>query len=220
MEVTPEPVEHYPNRAERRADQWIHLIGLGGVAVGGPVLVAVAGIHGGLVRAGAVVVYVACLGGLLAVSAAYNLARSARWQRRLRRLDHAAIFLMIAGSYTPFTTQRLEGLWALVMTVGVWSIALLAAAGKLILPGVTKKVWIAVYVLLGWLVLAAIEPLVASLPLTALVLLVGGGVIYTLGAFLYAWPDLPFRRALWHFFVLAAAGAHYAAILIGVALAA
>jgi hemolysin III len=209
---------HYFTSGERLADQWVHLIGLGCGVAGGALLVSLAAVAGGLGRTSAVLVYTLCLVTMLAASAAYNLARGAQLQRRLRRLDHAAIFLMIAGSYTPFTTQRLEGAWAFVMTIAVWAIALVAAAGKLFLSGISKRVWIPIYVLLGWMVLGAIKPLAAGVRPAALILLVIGGVIYTLGVIVYAVRTLPYRRAIWHGFVLTAACTHYAAILTGVVL--
>jgi hemolysin III len=213
------PSPHYPNEAERDADRLIHVLGLGAALAGGPILVAIAALQGGLNRAAAVFVYVLCLLAMLAISALYNLAKDAARRQRLRRLDHAAIFLMIAGSYTPFTTQRFDGAWAIGMTAAVWAFSVLAAAGKFFLPGLSKRLWILAYVLLGWMVVLAIEPLLAGVRPLALVLLVVGGVIYTVGALIYASHRLSFRRAIWHAFVLAAASVHYAAILIGVALA-
>jgi hemolysin III len=210
---------HYPTRAERIADGWVHVIGVAGGAIGAVVLLALSIARGDLGQAGAVSIYAICLVAMLAVSAAYNLADRAAARNLLRRIDHATIFLMIAGSYTPFTTQRFEGGWALGMTTAVWSIALISAVGRLLLPGVSRLVWLPIYVLLGWMVVAAVDPLVHRVPLTAVVLLVLGGVIYTIGIAIYVWRHLPFRRAIWHGFVLAAAGMHYAAVATGVVFA-
>jgi hemolysin III len=215
----PPAVLHYPTRAERVADGWVHAVGVAAAAMGAIVLFGLSVWRGGPERAGAVSIYALCLVGTLAISAAYNLADRTRARRLLRRIDHAAIFLMIAGSYTPFTTQRFEGAWAVGMTAAVWIIALLGAAGKVLLPGVSRPFWLPVYVLLGWMVVAAIDPLVRGVSLPALILLIVGGAIYTLGVAIYVWPRLPFRRAIWHGFVLAAAGSHYAAVLTGVVLA-
>ena len=113
-------------------------------------------------------------------SMAYNLA-SPRRRPLLRRLDHAAIFLMIAGSYTPFTTQRLHGAWAWGMTSVVWTLALGAAAGKLFAPGLGKGFWVLLYLALGWAALVAIQPLLAGVSLLALGLLLAGGLVYSLG---------------------------------------
>jgi hemolysin III len=210
---------HYLTQAERIADRWVHIVGLVAAIGGGALLVGLSIAEGGLGRASAVTIYIICLVATLAISAAYNLAQNYEMQQRLRRLDHAAIFLMIAGSYTPFTTQRLEGAWAIGMTIAVWAISLAAAAGKLFLPGVAKKYWVPVYLLLGWMVVGAIEPMIAGVQPTALILLLIGGVIYSLGVIVYVAGSLPFRRAIWHGFVVAAAGTHFAAILTGVVLA-
>jgi hemolysin III len=156
---------------------------------------------------------------MIGCSMAYNLAENHTRKSLLRRFDHAAIFLMIAGTYTPFTTIRFDGAWAISMTTIIWALALIGAAGKLFLPGVSKKIWIALYVGLGWLVVAAIGPLTAGVPLAGLILLAVGGLLYTIGVPFYVWERLPFRRAIWHGFVMAAAGVHYAAVLTGVVFA-
>ena len=136
-----------------------------------------------------------------------------------RKLDHGAIFLLIAGTYTPFTTVRFDGAWAISMTTIVWALALLGAAGKLFLPGVGRRVWLVFYIALGWMVFAALEPMLEGVPLAGLILLAIGGALYTIGVPFYAWERLPFRRAIWHGFVIAAAGVHYAAVLTGVVFA-
>lgn len=211
-------IAHYLTQAERVADRWVHIVGLAAAIGGGALLFGLCIAEGALGQTSAIAIYIACLITALAVSAAYNLAKSEEWRRRLRRLDHAAIFLMIAGSYTPFTTQRFEGAWAIGMTIAVWVIAVAAAAGKLFLPGVAKKYWVPVYLLLGWMVLGAIKPLIAGVRPEALMLLVVGGVIYSLGVLVYVARSLPYRRAIWHGFVVAAAATHFAAILTGVVL--
>jgi hemolysin III len=196
----------------------VHIVGLTGGALGGLILLGLSLGFGRLGQAAAVGVYAACLMLMFLASAAYNLA-SPRRRPLLRRLDHAAIFLMIAGSYTPFTTQRLTGAWAWGMTSGVWILALGAAAVKLLAPGVDRKFWVALYLALGWIAVIAIKPLLAGVSALALVLLLIGGLVYSLGVIVYLKTDLPFRRAIWHGFVTAAAATHFAAILNGVVLA-
>jgi hemolysin III len=218
----PAPIEegpHYPRPIERSADRWVHGVGLTGGALGGVTLLGLSLGFGRLGQAAAVGVYATCLVLMFLASAAYNLA-SARRRPLLRRLDHAAIFLMIAGSYTPFTTQRLTGAWAWGMTISVWVLALGAAAGKLFAPGLGKRVWILLYLALGWIAIVAIKPLLAGVSAAAMFLLLAGGLVYSLGVIVYLKKDLPFRRAIWHGFVTAAAATHFAAILTGVVLAA
>lgn len=215
-------VDHYPNRAEKLADGVVHGVAIAAAIVGGAVLLilaATAGRNGGGLAAAAGL-YILCLIAMLACSAAYNLGRSQTVRPLLRRLDEAAIFLMIAGSYTPFTTQRFSGAWAWGMTALVWSVALLGVAGKLLFTRLPEKLWTLVYVAFGWLVLIAVRPLIQGVPLTALVLLVAGGLLYTTGTLVFHSERLPFRRAIWHGFVVVAAATHYAAIFTGVVLAA
>jgi hemolysin III len=154
---------------------------------------------------------------MFACSLAYNMS-SPRHRPLLRRFDHAAIFLMIAGCYTPFTTLRLTGAWAIGMTSAVWTLALAGATAKLLLPGLGRGFWIALYLALGWMALIAIKPLLADVSFVALILLAVGGAIYSLGVVVYARRSLQFRRAIWHGFVVAAAATQYAAILLGVVL--
>ncbi len=209
--------DHYPRPIERSADRWVHIIGLAGGAIGGLALLGLSLGVGRLGLAAAVGLYGVCLVLMFLASTAYNLA-GARRRPLLRRFDHAAIFLMIAGSYTPFTTQRLTGAWAWSMTAAVWILALGAAAGKLLAPGLGKKFWIGLYLALGWIAVVAIKPLVASVSAVALILLLAGGLIYSLGVIVYLNKALPFRRAIWHGFVTVAAATHFVAILTGVVL--
>jgi hemolysin III len=213
------PTLHYPTRLEKLVDGWVH--GVAAVlltfAVGAALGLAIW--QGGLSMASAVAVYGVCVITMVGCSMAYNLAEDSTRKALLRRLDHAAIFLMIAGTYTPFTTIRFDGAWAISMTSIVWALAIVGAVGKLFLPAISKKIWIAFYIVLGWLVLAAMEPLIEGVPLAGIILLVIGGLLYTIGVPFYAWKQLPFRRAIWHGFVMAAAGVHYAAVLTGVVFA-
>ncbi|MGI9170334.1 MAG: PAQR family membrane homeostasis protein TrhA [Caulobacteraceae bacterium] len=208
---------HYPRPIERSADRWVHIVGLTAAALGGLTLLALSLGAGRLGQVAAIGVYGACLIVMFLCSAAYNLA-SPRRRPLLRRFDHAAIFLMIAGSYTPFTTQRLTGAWAWGMTAAVWGLALAAATAKLLAPGLGKGFWVALYLALGWIAVIAIGPLTAGVRTAALVLLLAGGLVYSMGVVVYLRKALPFRRAIWHGFVVAAAAIHYAAVLTGVVL--
>jgi hemolysin III len=165
-----------------------------------------------------VTVYAACLLAMLGLSTAYNFAK-ATWRPLLRRFDHAGIFLMIAGSYTPFTTQVLTGSWAVWMTVAVWAVAIMGVIGKLLAPNLGRRVWVGVYLALGWVIVIALKPLIDSVPWVALLLLALGGTIYSTGVIFYLAKRLKFHRAIWHGHVVAAAGAHWAAVLFGVVLA-
>lgn len=213
-----EPSRHYPTAAAKCADLCVHLTGLVFALIGGGILLGLSVKLGGFGQVAAVAIYTVGMVAMLALSLAYNFAK---WKYRplLRRLDHAGIFLMIAGSYTPFTTQKLEGAWAIGMTTAVWSVALLGVAGKLFLPGLGRRFWVGLYLALGWLVLVAIKPMIDGLSWVALLLLALGGAIYSTGAVFYLLERLKFRRAIWHGHVVGGAVLQYVAVLIGVVLA-
>lgn len=213
------PKLHYPTRTEKLVDGWLHGVALMlfTFAVGAALGLAIW--RGGIGMASAVAVYAVCVMAMIGCSMAYNLTEEPKRKALLRRFDHAAIFLMIAGSYTPFTTIRFDGAWAISMTTIVWVLALAGAAGKLFLPGVAKRVWLLFYIALGLMIFVAFGPLVETVPLAGVILLSIGGLLYVAGVPFYVWEELPFRRAIWHGFVIAAAGVHYAAVLTGVVFA-
>jgi hemolysin III len=210
-------LDHYPSVWARRADLIVHLAGLTLALFGGGLALGLAVSNGMLGKVAAVSIYALGLIAMLAFSLAYNFAKPS-WQPFLRRLDHAGIFLMIAASYTPFTTQALTGAWSIGMTTAVWSLAALGMAGKMFLPGLGKAIWVFLYLALGWMVVIAIKPMIEEVPAVAMWLLAAGGVVYSVGTIFYAAKGLKFRRAIWHGHVVAAAGLHYAAILVGVVL--
>ncbi len=206
---------HYETLSARRADLIVHLTGLGLALLGGGMLLGLAIGLGNWRGLTASSIYAGGLLTMLALSTAYNFS-SVRFQPVLRRLDHAGIFLMIAGSYTPFTTQYLTGAWAWGMTGAVWTIALFGAAAKLLLPGLGRGFWIAVYLALGWLMVIAVKPMLESLGAAPLILLALGGLLYTAGVGFYANTRFRFRRAVWHGHVVAAAAVHWSAVLLAV----
>jgi hemolysin III len=217
--ATIRPPRHYPTPAAKCADLVVHVIGLTLALVGGVVLLALAVSAGSITKVVGVSIYAVGLLAMLAFSTAYNFAKP---QHRpvLRRLDHAGIFLMIAGSYTPFTTQTLTGGWAWGMTAAVWTIATAGLLGKLFLPHLDRRFWVAVYLGLGWLVVVALKPMMAGVTSAALLLLAIGGVLYSTGVVFYVNKRLKFARAIWHGHVVAAAASHWAAVLVGVVLTA
>ena len=205
---------------ELAADRIIHTIGNFAGVVGSVMLVGIAvGVAERPIFL-ATLVYSACLLTMLGCSAAYNLASNASRRGFLRQLDHAAIFLMIAGTYTPFTTCRLHGVWAIGMTTAVWTGAISGAAAiKLSCPRGTKSGSIVAYLALGWMILLGMRPMLGSVDALTAILIGVGGVLYSIGVGFHLWRTLPFHNAIWHSFVLVAASCHYAAILHGVVLA-
>ncbi|MBX7250171.1 MAG: hemolysin III family protein [Caulobacteraceae bacterium] len=214
-EATPPELPHYPYKSDRLADYIVHLTGLGLALFGAGMLYGLAIGYGHVARLYAVAIYTVGLLTMLALSTAYNFAAS-RYQPLLRRFDHAGIFLMIAASYTPFTTQALTGAWAWSMTIAVWAIAGFGIFAKLLLPGLGRFFWVIVYLALGWLMVFAIKPLFDGLGWAPLILLAVGGGLYSLGVAFYANKKLRFRRAIWHGHVVAAATVHWVAVLLAI----
>lgn len=217
LPAKPFPPRHYPTPAAKCADLVVHVVGLTLALVGGIVLLTLAVQAGSITKVVGVSIYAAGILAMLAFSTAYNFAKP-QYRPLLRRLDHAGIFLMIAGSYTPFTTQSLTGAWAWGMTAAVWGIAGVGILAKLLTKRLERKVSVALYLALGWLVVVALKPMIDSLAWYALLLLVAGGVLYSTGVIFYVNKRLKFARAIWHGHVVAAAAAHWTAILLGVVL--
>jgi hemolysin III len=200
-------------RRERVADGVIHVIGISAGLIGAAILVIAAATHGSPIELAALITYSGGLLAMLGCSAAYHLLRSSRRRELLRCFDHSAIFLMIAGTYTPFTLLRIRPFWDVVLTASVWSIAAVGIALRLLNPRLFDRLSIGFYLALGWAGLAAIAPLVPLVQVSTLALLGAGGLLYSAGVVFHLWERLPFQNAIWHAFVLTAAAVHYAAVL-------
>ena len=202
--------------AEIAVDRIVHIVGLVFAGMGCIALIGLA-LHRLEPRGWwPVIVYSASLAAMLGCSAAYGLNALRSRREALRRLDHAAIFLMIAGTYTPFTTRVSPVAWAVAMTGLVWALALAGAVLKLGYPRRIERFDLALYLALGWIILVAWKPVMAVFDMTTAVLIIVGGALYTIGVVFHVWRTLPFHNAIWHSFVLVAAGCHYAAVLRGV----
>lgn len=136
-----------------------------------------------------------------------------RLKRAMRMVDHAMIFLLIAGTYTPFCLVTLRGAWGVALLVVVWVLAAVGVVYETVLLGRFKVLSVVLYLLLGWLVVVAFKPLMAALPTGGLALLVAGGLAYTVGVAFYAAKPLPFHHAVWHLFVLLGSTLHVLAVL-------
>jgi len=203
--------------AQIEADFAVHLLGMLAGMVGVAVLVGLV-VSANAVTLSSVLTYSVGLMAMLGCSAAYHIQRSSEHREFLRRLDHAAIFVMIAGTYTPFTACILGGADAIWLTGSMWLAALSGVAVKLLYPRRFEWASTAVYLALGWSIVLFMRPLLAALDRPTLILLVTGGVLYSIGACIHRWRRLPFHDAIWHALVLIAAGCRYVAILHGVVL--
>ena len=150
---------------------------------------------------------------LYTASTLYHSIPLPRARAVLRLCDHAAIFLLIAGTYTPFTLVSLRGPWGWSLFGLVWGLALTGIALQSILIRYKALVTAIPYVAMGWVAIVAIKPLLESVALGGLVLLVAGGLAYTLGSVFYVWRRLPYHHAIWHLFVLMGSTLHFFAIL-------
>ncbi len=149
---------------------------------------------------------------LYGASTIYHAFTCPRLKPFLQIIDHAAIYLLIAGSYTPLTLVAMRGPWGWTLFGIVWFLAVLGIVVKAVMRGKREAWWsTALYLVMGWLVVIAIRPLIAALPPEGLAWLVAGGLCYTLGIVFFAWQRLRFNHAIWHGFVIAGSACHVVA---------
>jgi len=146
---------------------------------------------------------------LYAASALFHNAKDLKIRRRLNIFDHASIYILIAGTYTPFTLVTLNGTIGWVLFGVTWGIALTGVILKLFYTGKFEKLSTIAYVLMGWLIVFAVKPLLINLPFEGIVWLVAGGITYTVGAVLYSINKLPYNHAIFHIFVLLGSFCHF-----------
>ncbi len=206
--------------SEELANSLTHGAGLALSIAGFIVLVVLAAMRGSAWRIVSCAVYGSTLICLYTASTLYHSIHSRQLKRVLKICDHSAIYLLIAGTYTPFLLVNLRGSWGWSLFAVIWGLAM---------AGILFKVWFVehfsvlstvVYVLMGWLALVAVKPMLLSIPHSGLLWLLAGGVLYTVGVVFYAWKKIPYNHAIWHGFVLAGSTCHYFAVLCSVILSA
>lgn len=176
-------------------------------------LVVLATIYGDAWRVVSFSIYGSSLIILYLASTLYHSIQQPRVKRVLRIFDHAAIYLLIAGTYTPFLLVNMRGAWGWSLLAVVWGLALVGILFKAAFIG-RYEVWAtAAYVGMGWLVVVALKPMLAAIPVGGIIWLVAGGIVYTLGVIFYAWQRLPYNHAIWHLFVLGGSICHFFAVL-------
>ncbi len=210
MNETVARVQRYYTRHEHTADAVVHVLGiLFAINASLWLLWHVTGLSV------LVSVSVYCIGllAMIGCSAAYNLMPHHRPSKMvLRRLDHAAIFIMIAATYTPFAVNRLSEPWGIIILAVVWVCATFGVVMKLVAPRRFEMVSLALYLGMGWVVVTVIEPLSVSLAHVNFWLLLAGGLVYSAGVVFYVWERIPYHKAIWHAFVLAAAVLQFGSI--------
>ena len=150
---------------------------------------------------------------LYTASTLYHSIPHQKAKQILQRLDHAAIFLLIAGTYTPYTLVNLRGEWGWILFTLVWAIAIAGMVLELVVKKRYKRLSLSLYLGLGWLVIVAIKPMLSSVETGGLLLLLAGGLCYSFGVIFYVWKNLTFNHAIWHLFVLAGSALHFFSVL-------
>jgi len=150
---------------------------------------------------------------LYASSTLYHSTRHPRVKKLLQRFDHAAILLLIAGTYTPFMLVSMRGLWGSALLGVVWGLALIGIGLQTALPARMTVVSVVLSLAMGWMIVSALEPLTAAIEPAGMQLLVAGGLSYTAGVVFFMWERMPFNHAVWHLFVMAGSIFHYACVV-------
>ncbi|MCR8724289.1 PAQR family membrane homeostasis protein TrhA [Frigidibacter sp. ROC022] len=202
------------SRAELISDAVVHGVGLAFVLVAVPVLITMTALmRGDAASVVGISVYGASFIAMILFSGLYNVLQIPRWKGFLQRLDHSAIYLKIAGTYTPFTLLSGHGG---LLTAALWGCAALGSGLKMIDPARFRWIGLALYLGMGWAGVFAGQAMFASLPTPVMVLIAIGGGIYTLGIVAYLWTRLPHHNTIWHVFVLVASLVFYAAVTVQV----
>ena len=217
--MTPEPLTATSHReyslGEEIANSVTHGVGLLASVVALPVLVvaAVRDSPGVVSRVVGVSIFAATLMAMYTTSTIYHALPPSRGKRVFRVLDHSAIYMLIAGTYTPFTLGALRGPWGWTLLGIMWGLAALGILFKSTLGMRFPRASTTIYVLMGWMAMFAIKPFVATVPLPGLLWLLAGGLCYTGGVVFYAWDRLRYGHALWHLCVMGGSVCHFIAVL-------
>lgn len=205
--------EYQESRREEVANSISHGVGFVLAVAGAPLLIATAIRRGTLADVVAVSVFAASMALLYLSSTIYHALPPGRTKNAFHVLDHAAIYLLIAGTYTPFTLGVLKGGWGWTLFGLVWGLAALGVLLKVFAGIRWHGISTAVYVGMGWLIIIAAKPLWESLPLAGLIWLFAGGIAYTSGVYFYLKKNMRYGHLVWHLFVVAGTGCHFVAIL-------
>jgi hemolysin III len=202
-----------PALIEELANGITHGIGLALSVVGLAILVTLSVINGDAWHIAGCTTFGVTLVLLYTASTLYHSFRTPHLKRLLKILDHAAIYLLIAGTYTPFTLVNLRGFWGWTLFALVWSLSIFGILWKLFHVDRFQIVSTLIYVVMGWIVIIAIKPVLAAVPLSGIIWLLAGGMFYTVGVLFFAWKRIPYNHAIWHVFVMAGSICHYFAVL-------
>jgi hemolysin III len=198
---------------EEIANSVTHGVGLALSIAGFAVLVFLAAVNGDASHIAGCSVFGATLVLLYAASTLYHSFRKPHLKQVLKIVDHCAIFLLIAGTYTPFTLVNLRGLWGWILFGLVWTLSLVGIVFKLLYVNRFQIISVLLYLMMGWICIIAIKPLVALVPTGGLLWLLAGGLFYSTGVIFFACKRIPFNHTIWHLFVMAGSICHYFAVM-------
>ena len=201
------------DRVELIADGIVHAVGICFGLIAATVLIVLTAVYATAFQVAIMSIYVAGLLAMLVLSATYNLWPVSRAKWVLRRFDHSAIYLLIAATYTPIIVHVKDSIFAIVLLIGVWCMAIVGVVLKLALPGRYDRVAVGIYLAMGWSGAMLYDAVVAALPSLALWFVLAGGALYSLGVIFHGWQRLRFQNVIWHCFVLLGAACHYTAVL-------
>ena len=198
---------------EKIADTVGHALGIAASIAGLTMLVIVGSRYAGALPVTSYAIYGASLLLMLVISALYHWIAHTPTKAILRVMDHSAIYVLIAGTYTPVMLVGVQGAWGWSLFGVVWGIAIAGVLLKALAAGRFERLSIGLYLLLGWLGLIGLEPLIENLTWQALALFGGGGVLFSAGVLFHRWHGLPYHNVIWHVFVLAGTITHYFAVI-------
>jgi hemolysin III len=198
---------------EEIANGITHGVGAGLSIAGLTLLVVLAAIYGDVWRVVSFSIYGGSMIILFLASTLYHSFQHPQAKRILRIIDHASIYLLIAGTYTPFLLVSMRGAWGWTLLVIVWGLALLGIGFQALFADRFRKLSLLTYILMGWLSVIILKEALVSIPIGGMLLVAIGGVVYTVGVIFYVWKKLPYSHAIWHVFVLGGSMCHYFAVL-------
>lgn len=207
------PIHRYM-RTEEQINIWSHFAGII-LSLAGMVILLIKGIHlQSTIHIASYAIYGTSMLVLFSASTLYHSAIEPERRKKLNIFDHAAIYFLIAGTYTPFTLLGLQGAWGWTIFGVAWGIGAAGIILKLFFTGRYNLLSTISYVAMGWIIVFALKPLIERFPFEGLMWLAAGGVFYTVGAVLYMFKKIPYNHAIFHFFVLAGAIAHFMGVLL------
>ncbi|MEL7361303.1 MAG: hemolysin III family protein [Bacteroidota bacterium] len=204
---------HQKRLREEIANSLTHGLGMVLALIFVPVLIVLGVMRGDFVHVTTFSIYGGALIAVYTTSTLFHAFFDKPWKDTFHVLDHMAIYLLIAGTYTPIVLLSVPGPVGWTLLTLVWTLSVFGIVYKLFYTGRFKRFSLVLYLLLGWSAVLIAKPLIAAMPLEALIWIVAGGVFYTVGTLFFAWEKLPFSHAIWHVFVLAGSACHYYVIL-------